>query len=189
MIIFICKCSSSYQRGLFEFRNNLDVSGFAKACLAVTLIYFIQTILIIYLHSTNPFIKSSFDDQFASRPAGSPTSAIIYLTSVITSLLTSNNFVRLIALDFSKAFNTLNHSTLITNMASLQLDDSIHNSLISFFQMEPILQNITIKHLLIFVQGSVLCPSSFIINASSLKPVHLLNKMLEFSDDTCHSII
>ena len=82
---------------------------------------------------TNPLIKPSFDDQYAFRPTGSPTSAIIYLISVIASLLTSNKFLRLIALDFFNLDSTLNHSTLITNMASLQLDDSIHNLLISFF--------------------------------------------------------
>ena len=71
--------------------------------------------------------------QFHLRPTGSATPALIYLTSVITSLLTPNKFVRLIALDFSKAFDTLDHSTLITNMASLQLDSN-HNSLISFFK-------------------------------------------------------
>ena len=87
----------------------------------------------IYPCLTNPLIKSRFDDYSAFRPTGSPTSAIIYLTSVITSLLTSNKLVRLTALDFSKAFDTLNHSTLIANLASLQLDDSIHNLLISFF--------------------------------------------------------
>ena len=46
----------------------------------------------IYRCLTNAFIKSSFDNQFAFRPTGSPTSAIIYLTFVITSLLTSNKF-------------------------------------------------------------------------------------------------
>ena len=55
---------------------------------------------------TNPIIKSRFDDQVASRPTGSTTLAITYLTSVITSLLTSNKFVRLIALNFSKALDT-----------------------------------------------------------------------------------
>ena len=38
------------------------------------------------------------------------------------------------------------------------------------------------------VQGSVLGPSSFINNASSLKPVHPLNKMIKFADDT-HLVI
>ena len=133
--------------------------------------------------------KSRFDDQFAFRPTGSHTSAIIYLTSVITFLLTSKKFIRLIALDFSKAFNALNNYTLITNMASLQLDDSIHNSLISFFlnrTHSTKFLNKTSSALSInssVVQGSVLGPSSFIINPSSLKPVHLLNKMIKFADD------
>ena len=38
------------------------------------------------------------------------------------------------------------------------------------------------------VQGLVLGPSSFINNASSLKPVHPLNKMIKFADDT-HLVI
>ena len=33
-------------------------------------------------------------------------------------------------------------------------------------------------------QGSVLSPSSFIHNASSHKPVHPLDKMIKFADDT-----
>ena len=131
----------------------------------------------IYLCLTNPLIKSRFDDQFAFRPTGSPTSAIIYLPSVITSLLTFNKFVRLIALDFPKAYDTLNHSTLISNMASLQLDDSIYNLLISFFKNRKHstkFLNKTSSALPInssVVQGFVLSPSSFILNASSLKPV------------------
>ena len=128
----------------------------------------------IYPCLTNPLIKSRFDDRFAFRPTGSPTSAMIYLISVITSLLSSNKFVRLIALAFSKAFDTLNHSTLIAHMASLQLDDSIHNSLIPFFKnrthsttfLSKTSSALSINSSV--VQGSVLGPSSFIINATSL---------------------
>ena len=75
-------------------------------------------------------------------------------------------------------------------MASLQLDDSIHNSLISFFKyrthstkfLSKISSALSINSSV--VQGSVLGSSSFIINASSLKPVHPLNKMIKFADDT-----
>ena len=75
-------------------------------------------------------------------------------------------------------------------MTSLQLDDSIHNLLTSFFQNRTHsteFLNRTSSALSInssVVQGSVLGPSSFIINASSLKPVHPLNKMIKFVDDT-----
>ena len=75
-------------------------------------------------------------------------------------------------------------------MASLQLDDSIHNLFISFFKNRTHYKKIpnrTFSALSInssVVQGSVLGPSSFIINASSLKSVHPLNEMIKFADDT-----
>ena len=126
----------------------------------------------IYPCLTNPLIKCRFDDQFAFRPTVSPTSAIIHPTSLITFLLTSNKFVRLIASNSSKAFDTLTHSTLITNMALLKHDDSIHTSLISFFKNRnhsTKFFNRTSSALSInssVVQGSVLGPSSFFIKAS-----------------------
>ena len=79
-------------------------------------------------------------------------------------------------------------------MASLQLDDSIHNSLISFFlnrTNSTKFHNKTSFALLInssVVQGSVLGPSSFIIDAFSLKPAHPLNKMIKFPNDIYLSI-
>ena len=75
-------------------------------------------------------------------------------------------------------------------MVSLQLDDSNHNLFVLFFKNRTHsteFLNITSSALSInysVVQGSVLGPSFFIINASSLKPVHPLNKRIEFADDT-----
>ena len=50
-------------------------------------------------------------DQFASRPTGSTTATIICLLHLISEILLTNSFVHLIALDFSKAFNTVRHSS------------------------------------------------------------------------------
>ena len=75
-------------------------------------------------------------------------------------------------------------------MASLQLDDSIHNLLFSFLKNRTHSTKFLNKTSSALstnssvVQSSVLGPSSFIINASSLKPVHPLNKMIKFADDT-----
>ena len=44
----------------------------------------------------------SVDDQFAFRPTGSTTAAIIATLDKITELLLTNNYVRVISLDFSK---------------------------------------------------------------------------------------
>ena len=53
-----------------------------------------------------------FHDQFAFRPTGSTTAAVIYLLQVLTELLQSNDYVHVIALDFSKAFDKVRHHSL-----------------------------------------------------------------------------
>jgi len=53
----------------------------------------------------------SFKDQYAFRPTGSPTSAIISLLHTVTNTLTTNPYVIILSLDFSKAFDTIRHAT------------------------------------------------------------------------------
>ena len=44
-----------------------------------------------------------FSDQFAFRPTGSTTSALVWFLHTITQLLTQHDYVIVLALDFSKA--------------------------------------------------------------------------------------
>ena len=61
----------------------------------------------------------TFLDQFAIRPSGSTTAAIISNLHIISTLLVTNPFVHVIGLDFSKAFDSVRHSTLLqTNVSS-----------------------------------------------------------------------
>jgi len=75
----------------------------------------------------------SFSDQYAFRPSGSTTAAIVSLLQTVTSLLQSNPFVVVISLDFSKAFDTVRHSGLLTKMAELDLPAVVYNWLVAFF--------------------------------------------------------
>ena len=75
----------------------------------------------------------SFSDQFAFRPTGSPTAAIITLLNHITNCLLTNPYVIVISLDFSKAFDTVRHSTLLEKMAQLDIPDEAYNWLVDFF--------------------------------------------------------
>ena len=50
-----------------------------------------------------------FSDQYAFRPTGSTTAALIYILQSVTDLLADNPYVSVIALDFSKAFDTVRH--------------------------------------------------------------------------------
>ena len=88
----------------------------------------------LYPAILDPPMPLSFGDQFAFRPTGSTTSALIALMQTITDLLTTNSFVCLIALDFSKAFDTVRHDTLLSKMAMLDIPDAIYNWLVDFFQ-------------------------------------------------------
>jgi len=81
----------------------------------------------------NPTTSLVFHDQFAFRPWGSTTAAIITLLHKVTHLLMTNPYVIVIAIDFSKAFNTIRHHTLLDKIAQLDLPDHIHNWLVNFF--------------------------------------------------------
>jgi hypothetical protein len=53
---------------------------------------------------------SAIADQFAFRPTGSTTAALVYLTHHVTKMLETNRYVRCLLIDFSKAFDTVDHA-------------------------------------------------------------------------------
>jgi len=58
----------------------------------------------LYPTLTHPDYSYLFHDQFAFRPTSSTTAAPIYLLHTLTDLLQTHDYVHVIALDFSKAF-------------------------------------------------------------------------------------
>ena len=58
-----------------------------------------------------------FSDQFAFRPTGSTTAAVIAILHC-TNLLSDHLYVIVISLDFSKAFDTVRHATLLEKFAA-----------------------------------------------------------------------
>ena len=59
------------------------------------------------------------------RPSGS--TAIISILHSITSMLITNPFVVVIALDFSKAFDTVRHHTLLYKLAQMDIPNNVYN--------------------------------------------------------------
>ena len=76
----------------------------------------------------------TFHDQFAFRPTGSTTAALVSILHAITSLLTANSYVIVIALDFSKAFDTVRHSAVLQKLAQLDIPDHIFNWISDYLQ-------------------------------------------------------
>lgn len=144
----------------------------------------------IYPSLLTPPPALHFNDQFAFRPSGSTTAALISLLHRVTNLLNTNAYVFVYALDFSKAFDTVRHSTLMDKLALLDIPSNIHNWVINFFQDH--------KHCTKFngnisglesinasvIQGSAIGPASYLVNASDLSTINKNNAMFKFADDT-----
>ena len=76
----------------------------------------------------------AFTDQFAFQPTASTTAALIQLLHTVTTLLDTNQFVIVYALDFSKAFDSVRHSAVLGKYLQLQIPDNIYNWTEAFFR-------------------------------------------------------
>ena len=136
----------------------------------------------------------SFGDQFAFRPTGSTTCALINLNHIIADLLQTHPYVHLIALDFSKAFDTVRHSTLLDKCRRFPLLDLLYNWLAKYLEgrqhvtkfggMLSDLRRITAS----IVQGSGIGPTAFVLTASDLRTLSLLIFLNKYADD-CYLIV
>ena len=144
----------------------------------------------LYPILTKQNFQHLFSDQFAFRPTGSTTAALIYLLEHVTRLLQIHEFVHIIALDFSKAFDTVRHHTLVSKMADFPLPDSLHNWIVNYLsdrQHQTKLNGIASSLRPInasIIQGSGLGPVEYVYNASDLHPLFSDNIFCKYADDT-----
>lgn len=91
-------------------------------------------------------------------------------------MLSTNPFVHVFALDFSKAFNTVRHATLLDKMARLDIPDEVYNWIVDFYagrahatkfrgEMSAFAELVSSV-----IQGSSLGPASYIVTAAYLRP-------------------
>jgi len=73
----------------------------------------------------DPVFSKTISDRFAFRPTGSTTAALITLLQHLTDLVTQYGYVHLIALDFSKAFDTLRSDNVILHTLAGCSRDSV----------------------------------------------------------------
>jgi len=88
--------------------------------------HIVTTFLYPALH--NPPSDLTFSDQYAFRPTGSTTAALISLQHTICPMVSTNSF----ALDFSRAFDSSRHHKLLDNMSSLRIPDERFNRMDNF---------------------------------------------------------
>ena len=144
----------------------------------------------LYPMLVHPDFNHLYRDQFAFRPTGSTTAALINLVHKISVLLENNEFVHLIGLDFSKAFDSVRHSSLIDKITQLPIPNFIHNWLVEYLNSRHhcTKYNFVISKTLeinaSFVQGSLIGPIAYVLNSSDLRPENDENDLNKYADDT-----
>jgi len=144
----------------------------------------------IYPALLQPCPSLDFSDQFAFRPSGSTTAAIVAMLHIVRTMLAENDFVHVFSFDFSKAFDTVRHGSLMTKLAQLEIPDCVYNWVLDFFDSHAhctkyagLVSAIATIHASV-IQGSALGPASYIVTAADLHPVHACNRIFKFADDT-----
>ena len=137
-----------------------------------------------------PSCRDSFRDQFAFRRTGSTTAALIAIIQEITNMLDTCHSVRLIALDFTKAFDTIRHIGLFNKLASFPINDSVYNWMVEYFSnhaQKTSFNQQTSEYKTTnagIIQGSAIGPFAFVITASDLHPKYNAIKIVKYADDT-----
>jgi len=101
--------------------------------ISVTSILSRTVIKLVVRNYLTPLLRSSsFCDQYAYKPTGSTTCALADLTYRIHTLLESNQYVRCVLIDFSKAFDTVDHVILARKLFCLETPFFIIQWIMSF---------------------------------------------------------
>jgi len=134
--------------------------------------------------------KESLQNQFAFKTTGSTTAALVNIYHRVTALLEHNAFVHLLSIDFSKAFDTINHEILLNKLSKTPIHPRIVSLIASFLlgrTQSTKLGNYISRPLpisLSIVQGSGLGPYLYIIFKTDLKTLTPENELFLYADDT-----
>jgi len=129
----------------------------------------------------------SFTDQFAFRPTGSTVAALIALIHTVFTKLSTDHYVHVFTLDFTKAFDTVRHAAVMEKMAQLALPDQVYNWIGNLLQGHSHCTKFAGKVSELaeifasIIQGSGLGPAAFLVMAADLRPIHDGNEILKYT--------
>jgi len=98
----------------------------------------------IYRALNVPTPGLNFANQYAFRPTGSTTAALVAIYHTVCTMLSSNQFVRVFVLDFSKAFDSIRHNRLFAKLSALSIPDEIYNWITHFLLTGGIAPNLEV---------------------------------------------
>ena len=118
------------------------------------------------------------------------TIQFVAIYHTVCTMLSSNQYVRVFVLDFSKAFDSVRHNQLFAKFSALSIPDEIYNWITNFFTERghctkfgsdlSVIAEISAS----VVQGSGLGPASYVVTAGDMQPGHDGNIIIKYADDT-----
>ena len=128
-------------------------------------------------------------DQYDFKKTVCTTAAIIDITHKICILLETKEFVRCLLIDFSKAFDSVDHIILINKLKSFNISHNVIQWIVSFLMDRtefvkmgkkwPYTRAINRS----IVQGSGIGPTVFVTCIIDLKPIGSTNYVTKYADD------
>ena len=111
--------------------------------------------------------------------------------SNVTNMLKTCEYVRIIAIDYSKAFDTVKHSELGRKLATVPIWDQVYNWIVNYIDRRGTHRTKIEGQLSAsceinasVVQGSAVGPVSYILTSRDLKTVDSRNCLIKYADDT-----
>ena len=87
-----------------------------------------------------------FNDQFTFCPTGSTTCALTYFMHHVCKFGETNDYVRVLLINFSMQFDVVSHVILIKKILALDTPTNINNWFISFIPV-----NIIVRYIYIYI--------------------------------------
>ena len=128
-------------------------------------------------------------DQYGFKPTGSTTAALVDITSTVSIMLEDNKYVRCLLIDFSKAFDSVDHLVLINKLKMYNIADNIIKWIVSFLTDRDQYTKLGDQRSFIrvinrsIVQGSGIGPMLFVIFICDLRPISVINRLAKYADD------
>jgi len=129
-------------------------------------------------------------DQSEFRPSGSTQCALINVLHHVTTMLENCDYVRCLMIDFSRAFDVVDHSILLAKLSQLELLECIQKWFVTFL----VGRCQSVKTDCLFssqqhinrgiVQGSGVGPMLYIVMECDLHTLSRNNIMFTYADDT-----
>jgi len=130
------------------------------------------------------------ENQSGFRKNHSTTTLLMHITSIIYNALNNNKVISLILLDFSKAFDSINHNILIHNLKDIGLSPLTLKWFISYLKgrKHRVISNENISDWIEVIngvpQGSILGPILFSIYTRQIPTIFNYVDCFMFADDT-----